>query len=300
MAVLPIEAVFSHRYFANMQRPDWTALKTLLVVSRSASFVAAARVLGIDTTTVSRRIKGLERDVAAKLVLRRADGRIGLTVLGAKIVAEVAGMEQHATRVAAALAQPEQCATGTVRLTAVPILINRILVPALVPLLKAHPGLALELVPEARDLSLTQREADLALRLARPQIGGNRVKTRRLGNLTFALYAAVNGVREDLPLIGYEPGTAHLPQARWSAGMGRTSKIRVNDLETAHAAARAGLGLALLPVVVGEADPQLVRVEMPDRPAPPARPVWLLRHADQVGLPAVEMVIDWLDELAFG
>jgi DNA-binding transcriptional LysR family regulator len=79
---------------------------------------------------------------------------------------------------------------GSVKLTSVPIVANRLLVPAIGKLLDKHPALQLELIPDSGDLSLSRREADLAIRHARPSTGGASVKARRIGTLQYSVYAA--------------------------------------------------------------------------------------------------------------
>src|SRR6266849_321531 len=114
-----------------------------------------------------------------------------------------------------------------------------ILVPAAPILLKRHPKLELEFVADARDLSLTRREADLALRLARPKTGGTKVTARRVGTLRYDVYASASrSVRSAkmLPWITYDEAMAHLPQARWIAAAAvrndeKIAAVRVNDAE---------------------------------------------------------------------
>ncbi|MBM7066188.1 LysR substrate-binding domain-containing protein [Actibacterium sp. 188UL27-1] len=90
-----------------------------------------------------------------------------------------------------------------------------------------------------------------------------------------------------------------MAQARWSAGQGARAVIRISDLETAHHAVCAGLDKVLLPTAMARTNPRLVQYDMPDGSPSPTRPIWLLRHVDQAGDPAVEAVIDWLDPLSF-
>lgn len=107
---------------------------------------------------------------------------------------------------------------GSVKLTSVPIVANRLLVPAIGKLLDKHPALQLELIPDSGDLSLSRREADLAIRHARPSTGGASVKARRIGTLQYSVYAARScsvKATAGLPWITYDNSLAHLPQAKW-------------------------------------------------------------------------------------
>jgi DNA-binding transcriptional LysR family regulator len=152
---------------------------------------------------------------------------------------------------------------GSVKLTSVPIAANRLLVPAIGKLLDKHPALQLELIPDSRDLSLSRREADLAIRLARPPTGGASVKARRIGTLQYSVYAARScsfKAAAGLPWITYDDSLAHLPQAKWiakaaSGSAKDTYRLRVHDAETAMESVLAGLGKTLLPTVIGAREP---------------------------------------------
>ena len=129
-------------------------------------------------------------------------------------------IESEIGRLDDALSGSDELVSGTVRVTAVPILVNHLLVPAAPSLLARHPKLRLELVAEARDVSLTRREDDLALRLARPRTGGTKIVARRVGMLRYDVYAAASWPPREaakLPWLGYDETMAHLPQARWIA-----------------------------------------------------------------------------------
>ena len=193
---------------------------------------------------------------------------------------------------------------GTVRITSVPIIINHVLVPASRILLKRHPQLQLELIAEARDLSLTRREADLALRLARPKTGGIRVVARRVGTLRYEVYgpAACSAAEaKTLPWITYDEAMADLPQARWIAAAaagndGKIAAVRVNDAEAVLEAVIAGLGRSLLPCVVADGDVRLRRLGARGRPPALNRELWLLAHSEMKTLGRIEAVSDWIKQ----
>ena len=285
-----------------MQLRDWSGLPVLLAVARTGRIAQAARALGVDDTTVSRRLKALEGALGCELFGRAVDGTLTPTPVGADIVARAELMETHAAEIGELLGRRAGRLRGTVRLTAVPLIANRVLVPALPPLLAAHPELTVELLPEARDLDLARREADLAIRMARPSAGGLRVKARRLGTLAYGVFCARGAETAALPWIDYDDAMAHLPQARWLARLRASrampvSGLRVRDAETALEAAAQGIGQALLPLCVAVADPRLSAVALGDLPAPPTRELWLLTHADAARLRSVQTVREWVGEV---
>jgi DNA-binding transcriptional LysR family regulator len=154
-------------------------------------------------------------------------------------------------------------AAGSVRLTAIPMLLNRILVPALPELLKANPLLQLHLVADPRNLSLMNREPDIAVRLARPD-KENRTIARRIGEFAYTVYGPAGAPSRALSWITYDNLSA-LPHVKWieeaikqepEAGM----RLAVNDSDVAVHAIRAGLGRSLLPCCIADREPGLSRL----------------------------------------
>lgn len=280
-----------------MQSFDWNDLKPFLALCRTGTLAAAARQIGASETTVSRRIKALERGLDAPVVQRDATGRYGPTPLGEQLLQHAHRVEAEALAIQNAAGQARDRVAGTVRISAVAQICNRVLVPHLPQLIADHPGITVELTPEPRNIDLSKREADLALRLARPAKGGMQTQARRIGILAHAVYRPM-GPDTPLPWIGYTDDLSALPQARWLANApGEPAALRVTDIETACAAVAHGLGRTLLPVIVGDNDPRLQRVIKPPHAALPTREVWLLSHRDQQGFGAIEAVKDWLTAL---
>jgi len=290
---------------ANMQAINWNDLRFILATSRGGTLAAAARLLGVDDTTVARRLAALQKAIGGRLYQRLADGRLQLTAAGDRAALQAERTEREIGLLGAALSGEEDAVAGTVRITSVPIIVNRILVPAAPILAKRHPALRLELVGEARDLSLTRREADLALRLARPRTGGAKVIARRVGRMRYEVYAAATySVREasELPWIAYDEAMAHLPQAQWiAARIARDEEmalLRVNDAEGVLEAVAAGLGRSLLPSLIADRDPRLRRVGPRQRSPALNRELWLLAHRELRTLRRIEAVVTWIEEVA--
>jgi DNA-binding transcriptional LysR family regulator len=248
----------------------------------------------VDETNVARRLSRAETVLGARLLERR-DGRLHPTEAGAVLLAHAERIEREVDAVRETVAGADQAATGTVRLTAVPVLINRILIPALPPFLGLHPGLTLELIAEPRNLSLTRREADLALRLARPEQGLGTL-VRRIGRLDYRIYGPSGRGWDDLPWITYAEEMAGLPQARWIREQGRRrpgiAPLLVNDAEAILQAIAAGLGKSLLPSAIAENRPGVAGE--PATPPVLSREVWLLLHPDLRDLARIRAVVEWL------
>ena len=284
---------------AELQDLDWNDLRFVLAVARSQSLAGAARRLGVNESTVGRHIAGAERRLGARL-FERSQGQLHPTEAGAAVVAGAERVELEVQAVESAVAGTDERAAGRVRVTSVPIVVNRLLVPALPPLLQDHPQLCVELIAEPRDLSLTKREADIALRLARPQMEVRAV-ARRIGRLDYAVYGPKRKGRRPLPWVTYEDGMADLPQWRWiderASGDGETpAPVAVNDAEAILQSLKAGLGRSLLPTAVAEREPGLVRLDA--GPPPLSRELWLMVHPELRELTRVRVVMDWLVSVA--
>lgn len=284
-----------------MQDTDWSDLRVVLALTRRGSLADAARWLRIDPTTVARRVARAEAALGVRL-FDRVGGAYRPTEAGTRAAAAAERMEGAADALAAAVAGADTRVAGTVRLTSVPMLVDRLLIPALPSLLDRHAELTVELVAEPRSLSLTRREADMALRLARPT-GEQAPLARRIGRLVYAAYAPAHLHRKAalaLPWIGYEDGMADLPPARITATLAardgqRAAALRVNDAGGLVQAIRAGLGRAVLPRVLGDREPDLVRLNEPD--AAIERELWLLTHPELRGLARIRAVAAWLETL---
>lgn len=272
---------------------NWNDLRYVLTVARVGTLSAAARRLGVNQTTVARRLAVAEAALGARL-FDRVGGALHPTKAGEAAIARGEQVEQQLDALERAIAGTDAVPAGLVRLTSVPILVNRLLIPALFELYSRHPGLRVELIAEPRNLSLTRREADIALRLARPERGP--ALARRIGRLDYAVFALRRRKAQALPWITYEEGLGHLPQARWMAAAARDgglAPLQANDAEAILQAVRAGLGKSLLPSFLASQEPGLERLSGP-KPIL-SREMWLLVHRELRPQARIGAVISWLE-----
>ena len=270
---------------------NWNDLRVVLAIAREGTLSAAGRILAVDQTTVTRRLAALEEGLNARLFDRR-DGRLIPTAAGEEVIARAERAEVELAALERDVAGRDTKPGGLVRLTSVPTLSNRLLAPRAGDLFKTYPDIALDLIAEPATLSVTRREADIALRLARPTEDG--MIARRLGAILYAPYARADAAgREDLPWITYEESFAGIPQAKWIAReAGRPlSPLRVNDGEPILQATLAGLGRTLLPVFVGEGESGLGRLSEPVT----SREVWLVVHPHVRRSARIDAVVGWID-----
>lgn len=244
---------------------DWDDLRYFLEAARVGTLAGAARKLGTEHTTVGRRLAALERALGAALVLRGPDG-LRLTALGERLLPIAEQME----RTVLSLRDIAQHGVVRVRL-AVPSGFARLFAARLGALRARHPDLLLELVSGARVVDLEQSEADLAVRGA-PVDDGDLV-ARRLCSVGWSLYAASSYLaRRPTPpsldelgghdLIGFHASLAQMPPARWleERAAGASVVLRSREMTDMVAAASSGLGLAVLPCVLADAEAGLVRL----------------------------------------
>lgn len=283
---------------AKTQDLNWDNLRYVLAVSRNISFSKAAHSLGVNESTVARRISQTERQFNAPLFVRK-NNKILLTEMGMELVKFAEAMETEALRAQTQIAGATADISGLVRITTVPNFVNHILIPALPLLQDQHPNLTIELVADPENLSISGLETDLALRLARPR---NDLKaiTRKIGNLDYAVYGSIQKTSEQLPWIKYSDGMRGHLHADWVAAQNSkdhqaTPNLVANDGEAIFQCIKAGLGKSLLPALIGDQHSQITKLPSPNKC--PTRELWLMSHPERKNLPRIKAVSAWLCSL---
>lgn len=273
---------------------EWSDVRVFLTVSRTGSFTAAARTLHLDQTTVGRRVAALETQLGTRLFRRHRDGLV-LTPAGRDLVPLADGMEAAARALDLAAAGRDDIVAGSVRLTTFDSLGEYVLAPALPALTAAHPELVLDIHTDDRSLSLTRREADLAIRLGRPAQA--ELVVRRLARIGYAVYGPRRRTQLDPeggPYVGFNDDVPEPPQTRWLAAHGARVVFRSNNIRVLAGAIEGGVGLGILPCYLGDTLP-LARVVPPEDCV--ARELWLVVHTELARTPRLRAVIGWLDDL---
>ncbi len=290
---------------------NWDDLRYFLAVASDGSLSAAARSLKVNPATVSRHIDALEARFGVRLFDRRQDG-YGLTEAGEKLAIRARGIESEMFGLTRAFDAEDRGSAGTVTVTATESLTGPFLIRNLPLLRDRHPGIRLHLVNEYRMLNLSRREADVAIRLARPQQGD--LVMRRIGTMGFGLYAApgyleahgmptVPSGLADHAIIDWLDGFPENAPVHWLREQiaGRPPAFSTNPASARLAAARAGMGIALVPCMVAEEagwveSGEVLRV-LPDAEIPGVD-LWLLVHRDLARLARVRAVLDFIHERA--
>ncbi len=276
---------------------DWDDLRHFAAFVSAGSLSGAARELRIEHATVARRIATLEARLGLKLVDRRGR-RLVLTPDGERVAALAARMGEDVRAVERLAAGARSELSGEVTISAPAAYAAAVLAPKLAELGRRHPGLSIRILGEAHLASLERREADIAVRLSRPERGD--LTGVRIGTMAFRLYAAPAYLAEtsetDWRFIGNEGPMAGAPQ---QAALERLSgkdrfAFLADHAEIQVALARAGAGIAMLPDFMIGKDEALVPAR-PDDP-PLLREIWLVFHTDMKASAPVRAVIDCLRE----
>ncbi|MBP7670563.1 LysR family transcriptional regulator [Ferrovibrio sp. MS7] len=267
---------------------DWDNLRYFLAVARSGRLTAAARSLGQDHTTVSRRIAALETAFGSPLFERQPQG-YRLTKAGQQLMAFAESIERTTIRAAKELSGAAATIAGSVRVGAPDGFGGSFLGPRLGRIVERHPDLQVELIAMPRIFSLSKREADIAIGLACPKEG--RLYARKLTDYRLELFAAPSYLAahgtpasaNDLHqhrLIGYADEYIFSPELDYlpliSAGL--KARIRSSNLIAQLNATAAGAGICVLPCFMAAGNPELVRV-LPEQVSL-TRTFWLITHAD--------------------
>jgi DNA-binding transcriptional LysR family regulator len=285
---------------------DWDGLQVFLAVARSGRISAAARRLGVEHTTVSRRLAALEDALGARLFYKTAAGYV-LTPNGQNALAQAEAMERAALAVAARARDDRDAMEGTVRVAMAPEFASHWLAHGLRAFRSTHPRIRLQVLVGTRQRDLWRGEAELAVQAPRPRQPG--VVAVRIAHVTLGLYASREAAAprwtvagpdalRGRALLAYAPAFRMLQDARWFQPVLASADVALesNSTHALLAAARAGAGVAVLPRFVARRHPDLVPVS--DDVA--GHDVWLITHPEFRRDPKVRATGEFLKLLAAG
>ncbi len=287
------------RTASRAERLIWDDARVFLAVARAGSLSGAAELLGGGVATMSRRVGRMEVALGVPLFVRHQTG-YRLTDDGETLLPKAEALEEAVLSLSAE-AHVGAEAAGRVRLATAENLANPVIIPTLPSLLERHPYLCVDIVTDVATVNLHRRDADLAVRMVRPERGN--VTVRRIGALGFGLYgspayvaerkAGPNAIALDHDrFIGWSERQSHLPAAQWMERTlrGRQPALTTTTLAAQLSAAKAGLGLAPLPHFLAR---EAGLIQLPVTLAID-QPIWLVIHADLVASRRVRVVADHL------
>jgi DNA-binding transcriptional LysR family regulator len=274
---------------SDRRRIDWEDLRYVLAVADASSLAAAARDLGVNHTTVLRRVNAFEAKLGLRLFDRLPTG-YALTAGGEELLATARRMAETVTDLERRLSGQDLRLEGDLRVTTTDTLMASVLPPILAAFRRRHPGIAVEVTTSNAFANLTRRDADVAIRpTAEPP---ETLVGRRVSAIAFAVYGSPAYLAESGPEPGRDLGfTAHRwiglddslagsTVARWMRVMlaGAEIALRCDSLVATRAAAEAGCGLAALPCYLGDSSDGLARLGEPIPET--AMALWVLTHED--------------------
>ncbi|MCZ4429220.1 LysR family transcriptional regulator [Agrobacterium sp. SOY23] len=283
---------------------NWDDVRLFLSVARSGQFLSAARKLGVNHATLSRRISALEAAIGTQLFLRSTNG-CELTEEGQSLLAGAERMETEMLNAQANLGRVDTAVAGTVRIGAPDGLGVSFLAPRLGRLTARYPDLKIQLVPVPRSFSLSQREADIAITIERPEQG--RLMFSKLTDYSLGLYASAGyladyGTPVDVDAlkrhrrIGYVEDLIFSPSLNYTGEIMRDwdAAFEISSATGQTEAVRSGAGIGILHNYIAGQYSELRRI-MPHLGI--SRSYWTAYHESARQLVRVRTVVDFLQEL---
>jgi DNA-binding transcriptional LysR family regulator len=284
---------------------DWNDLRYFLAVAREGSTLAAGRALRVSQTTVARRVAALEGALGLTLFEKRQAGYV-LTPAGEQLLGRAEQVEASALAFAEAAASHGRGLKGTVRITSEDIYMNGLVSPLLRDLHERHPEIMIELDAGQDMRDLGEGEADVALRSSSKDQPAGLVG-RQLGKDDWTLYcsqdyAARHGAPSSVAelknhaIVGGGGGNLWRHYQAWLRDLGLEDRVAMHHANSTGllTAVRSGFGIAVLPCIVADADPNLIRCIPPREDH--GRILWLLTHERVRREPRIRAVIDFLYE----
>jgi DNA-binding transcriptional LysR family regulator len=285
---------------------DSDQLRIFLAIIRAGNTVGAARRLGIDHSTVSRRLTALERTLGTRLFDRSPRG-LAPTTAASALIGHAERIERELIAAADSMAGRDTEAAGVVRLATPEAFGTYFVAPHVAELQVRHPRLVLELAPETRSISLSKREADIAITVRPPPRG--RLVARKLTDYRLGLFASPSYIAAHTPietvgdlaehhLVSYIDELLDYPElnALEQVRPGAITAFRSSSSMAQQAAVAAGTGIGMLHCIAAEQDARLVRV-LGDT-IEVKRSYWLVLHADLQRTPRIRAVTDFLADMA--
>lgn len=274
-------------------------LMLVQALARTKSVRRAAELMRVHQSTLFRQLDALEQDLGVRLFVRLREG-YALTPAGERMCALAQHTQQELDDLERHLRGQDMRPSGTVRVTTTDTLIMTHLTPILARFRNACPEIELEVNVSNQFLALTKREADVAIRptfQAPENLVGKSLCTLAVAIYASKHYVAEQGNIDDLARhrwIGPDESLAHV---RWLRSLRKSypdlaMPYRINSVYGMMQAAKAGMGLVMLPCYVGDSEPVLQRLRAPT--LEPGNKLWLLTHPDMRQVARVRAFFDFV------
>lgn len=274
---------------------NWDDFRLVRAIADSRSLVGAAETLGLNHSTVFRRLGQIEADLGRPLFERSRAG-YAATSAGEEMVALANRMSDGVLEFERRLAGQDERPRGELRVTTTDSLFCSLLAPMFATFRAAYPEIRVDIIISNASLNLSRRDADVAIRATSEP--PDTLVGRKVGPMSWGVYgktgtefARCDPLGPGALYVGFGPPIDEIEAAIWISRNVPAARVvaRVNSMHGAAVAAAAGVGLAVLPRSVGDYMPDLTRVSV----KPPAtNAVWLLTHADLKGAARVRAFMD--------
>jgi len=281
------------------------ALGLLLAIAEGGSLAKAAKRLGSNQSTVTRRLEQLESKTRAAYFVRSARG-VHATELTQRLLPIAARARLAVREARVELTRHGTSPSGTVRISSLEVIADYILIPGIPRLWERAPGIELEIIPSLQQARLLQREADIGIRLIKPEAA--ELLTRKMRDIELAPFASHTYITrlglkdrfvapDAVDWISWPKAlSAQLGDARWiEAQANGKIRIRSTSARSMLVAVRAGLGVMLLPRIFAHQFSDLAEVHL-TRPPQMRAQLWLVRPNALRDEPTIQIVTDWIVE----
>lgn len=273
---------------------DWEQLKIVLTIARAGNLSQAARILGVNQTTVGRRLNALEQQLGVALFFRSRQVMIP-TEHGKTVVIQAETMESAVHNAVEQLGKTKTDPAGLIRFVAMPWICNYLIAPNLGSFFARYPGIEVEAVAAARERFLDRGEVEMALRFEMPPRG--QAENIPLVHVPYAIYGPADKDPKGLPWLGFREDQAIFAPEEWMQNRDDGSPVRfwANDIGFLYQGVRNGLGKSILPMVLAEDDPRLTRLSGPEPEIERVLHLQVLPNIQR--LKRVTVFIEWLSEI---
>lgn len=278
---------------------NWDDFAYFLAVARGGGLSAAAAEMGTSASTVSRHIEALEARLGLSLFLRQPRGYV-LSDAGAELLARVSDVER-AVKAVERMGMATSAIAGEVKIAAPESVAHYLILPQLPELLREHPELRIELLVTRFRADLARREADIAVRITEPgqhDFAPDAI-ARRVGSFHFGLYCAGSLLKSvtdwrTLPHVSWDTSWTKLPMVEWLQDFfpKQAPVMRSNSMQAHYLAARAGVGVAMLPHFLVRREGGLVQIDADMSHT--RHELWMLHHQDLKGSDKVRVIKKFL------
>lgn len=283
---------------------NWNDLQDFLAVASAGQLARAGSAIGVDPTTIARRLRRLEARLGRTLFEQSRGGQV-LTEAGDALLVAVEAMAYAASEITEGSGSRDG-PSGTIRISVAEGFGSWFLARALPAFLTAYPSLSIDLVANSGFLNPSRREADIAVVLSRPKVGP--VIARKLADYSLRMYASTgyleaagqpvspSQLSQGHRLVGYIPDLLYAPELHYldEIQAGLTASVRSSSINAQHQLVASGAGIGVLPCFIGDTDRALVPV-LPDHRI--MRSFWLVTHKDNHKQAKIVAAKEWLTQL---